>query len=104
MTWKGWVILILSVWLIISAFIPGIVTSSTGNLTNFLVVGILMLIVSFPMFKASKGVASGILIFSLWLIISAFISGITGSKGAAMTNALVVGIITLILSFFNKKA
>lgn len=104
MTWKDWTVLILSVWLIVSAFIPGIVNSSTGNLTNFLIVGILMLFVSFPMFKGSKGVAYGVLIFSLWLIISAFISGITGSKGAAMTNALVVGIITLILSFYDKKA
>ncbi|MBB6063347.1 hypothetical protein HNP65_001817 [Thermosipho japonicus] len=102
MTWKGWTVLILSLWLIISAFIPGITGSSTGNLVNFLIVGIIMLVVSFPMFRGSRGIATTVLIFSVWLIISAFISGITGSKGGALTNYLIVGIVTLISSIFYR--
>jgi hypothetical protein len=43
------------------------------------------------------------LLLGIWLIIAAFIPGITGSKGAALANGLVVGIIALILAFFDRK-
>jgi len=43
MSWKGWVTLLVAIWLVISAFIPGIVDSQGANLANFLIVGILFL-------------------------------------------------------------
>jgi len=44
MSWKGWVTLLVAIWLVISAFIPGIVDSQGANLANFLIVGILFLL------------------------------------------------------------
>ncbi|HDG61525.1 MAG TPA: hypothetical protein ENG15_00790, partial [Thermotoga sp.] len=53
----------------------------------------------------SKNKAIGwiVLLVGIWLIISALIPGITGSKAGAMTNGLIFGILNLILSFFMKK-
>ncbi|HEW92523.1 MAG TPA: hypothetical protein ENF81_08280 [Thermotogaceae bacterium] len=103
MSWKGWLVLIVAIWLIVASFIPGIVGSKVGNITDFLIVGILFLIASIPMLKTSK-VGWVILLISIWLLISAIIPGITGSKGGAMANGLIFGILAAILAFFDKKA
>ncbi|WP_206076353.1 SPW repeat domain-containing protein [Marinitoga lauensis] len=74
MTWKGWTVLIFAVWLIIAAFIPGVVGSSSANLTNFLISGIVFIAAGLPMLKnANKTAAWIILISGVWLLISAFI-------------------------------
>lgn len=104
MTWKGWTVLIFAVWLIIAAFIPGIVSSSGGNLANFLIAGIVFVAAGIPMLKNAKTAAWIILISGIWLIIAAFIPGITGSKAGAMTNYLIFGILTAIFAFFDKKS
>ncbi len=105
MSWRGWVTLIFSIWLIIASLIPGIVSHKGANIADFLIVGLIFLIVGIVTVKSdeSKGIGWVTLIIGIWLIISALIPGITGSKGGSMANGLIFGIITLILSFFNKK-
>lgn len=104
MTWKGWTVLIFSIWLIIAAFIPGIVNSSSANLANFLIAGIVFIAAGLPMLRNSKTAGWIILLSGIWLLISAFIPGITGSKGGAMTNNLIFGILAAIFAFFDKKS
>ena len=47
----GWIVLLVGIWLIISALIPGITESKAGAMTNGLIFGILALILSFFMKK-----------------------------------------------------
>ncbi len=126
MSWKGWVVLIVAIWLIIGAFISGFtgggqaaanntqsatntnVNSGSGNhvfsLVNFLIVGIIFVIMGIFMLSSSKTAGWIILLSGIWLIISAFIPGITRSGGASLANGLIFGILTFILAFFDKKA
>ncbi|MCD6551707.1 SPW repeat protein [Thermotoga sp.] len=103
MSAKGWIILILAIWLIVSVLIPGISGSKGANLANFLIVGIIFLITGAVSLKDVKIAAWIVLLSGIWLIISAFIPGITGSKGAAITNGIIFGILNLIFSFYLKK-
>jgi len=103
MSWKGWLTLIVAIWLIIASFIPGIVGSKGANLADFLIVGILFLVAGILMLSTSKTAGWIILLTGIWLVISAFIPGITGSKNAALANGLIFGIIALIFAFFERK-
>ena len=103
MTWRGWLALIFSLWLIVASLIPGIVGSKAANLTDFLIVGIVLLIVGIFMLGTSKVAGWIELLVGIWLIIAAFIPGITGTKGAALGNGLTFGIVGLIFSFFDRK-
>ena len=103
MTWKGWTALIFSIWLIIASFIPAIVGSKVANLTDFLIVGLVLLGVGIPMLKTSKVAGWTELLVGIWLVISAFIPALTASKGGALANGLIFGIIALIFAFFDKK-
>lgn len=103
MSWKGWLTLVVAIWLIVASFIPGITGSKGANLANFLIVGILFLIPGILMLSTSKLAGWIITLTGIWVIISAFIPGITGSKGAALANGLIFGILALIFSFFEKK-
>ena len=103
MSWQGWLTLIFSIWLIIASFIPGITGSKVANITDFIVVGIVLLITGSTFMSRSKAISWSVLLIGIWLIISAFIPGITGSKVGALTNGLIFGILSLILSFFMKK-
>ncbi len=103
MGWKGWTILILSIWLIIASFIPAIIGSKVANLTDFLIVGLVILIAGIFMLKTSKVGGWIELIVGIWLVISAFIPPIIGSKVGALVNGLIFGIIALIFAFFDKK-
>ncbi len=103
MSWKGWVALILGIWLVVAAFIPGMV--GIGNLVNDLVVGIVIAVVGFMMIpsgSAWQGWLIG-LIGGVWMIIAAFIPTITGSYTANLWNDLVVGILVVIFSLFERK-
>ncbi|AJG40666.1 MULTISPECIES: SPW repeat domain-containing protein [Thermotoga] len=103
MTVKGWITLIFAIWLIVSVLIPGISGSKGANLANFLVVGIIFLITGLTSLKDSRVPAWIVLLTGIWLIISAFIPGITGSRGAAIANGIIFGVLDLILSFYLKK-
>ncbi|MDK2785621.1 MAG: hypothetical protein PWQ80_300 [Thermotoga sp.] len=103
MTVKGWITLIFAIWLIVSVLIPGISGSKGANLANFLIVGIIFLITGLTSLKDSRVPAWIVLLTGIWLIISAFIPGITGSRGAAIANGIIFGVLDLILSFYLKK-
>ncbi len=103
MSWRGWLTLIFAIWLIVASFIPGITGSKTANLVDFLIVGIVFLIAGASMLPTSKLGGWVVLLSGIWLIISAFIPGITGSKGGSITNGLIFGIIGLIFAFFDRK-
>jgi len=104
MGWKGWLTLIFALWLIIASFIPAITGSKAGNIADFIIVGIVFLITGSLMLKTSKIGGWVLLLSGIWLLISAFIPGIVGSKAGAMTNGLIFGIIGLIFAFFDKKS
>jgi len=103
MSWKGWLTLIFAIWLIVASLIPGIVSHKGANLADFLIVGIVFLITGIFMLKGPKVAGWIVLISGVWLIISAFIPGITGSKVGSMVNGLIFGIIALIFAFFDRK-
>jgi hypothetical protein len=125
MSWRGWVVFIVAVWLIIGAFISGftgngqVVTNNTqsatstnvasgnGNylfsLTNFVIVGIIFATMGIFMFASSKAAAWITLLSGIWLIIAAFIPAITKSGSLSLTNGLIFGILTLTFSFFDRK-
>ena len=103
MSWQGWLTLIFAIWLVIASLIPGIVGSKVANIVDFLIVGIVFLITGATTIPKSKAMGWIVLLVGIWLIISALIPGITGSKTGAMTNGLIFGILALILSFFMKK-
>ncbi len=104
MSWKGWTVLILSIWLIVASFIPAITGSKAANLADFLIVGLVILIAGIFMLKTSKVAGWIELIVGIWLVISAFIPPIIGSKGGALANGLIFGIIALIFAFFDRKS
>jgi len=103
MSWQGWLTLIFAIWLVIASLIPGIAGSKVANIVDFLIVGIVFLITGATTIPKSKAMGWIVLLVGIWLIISALIPGITGSKTGAMTNGLIFGILALILSFFMKK-
>ncbi|ACM22721.1 Putative uncharacterized protein [Thermotoga neapolitana DSM 4359] len=65
--------------------------------------GIIFLITGLTSLKDSRVPAWIVLLTGIWLIISAFIPGITGSRGAAIANGIIFGVLDLILSFYLKK-
>jgi len=128
MSWKGWTVLVIAVWLIIAAFISGFsggngavannttenstnTTATKGNmnsvnlfsLTNFIIVGIIFATMGLFMFSSSKVAAWITLLSGIWLIIISFIPAITSSSSASLTNGLIFGILVLIFSFFDRR-
>ncbi len=102
MSWKGWTALILGIWFIIAAFIPGMV--GTGNLANDLIVGIILAIVGFMMIPTGSSWQGWIigLLGGIWMIVAAFIPQIVNHYTPNMTNDLIVGIIVVIIALFEK--
>ena len=125
MTWKGWTVLIIAIWLIVAAIIaafigtapaansensaatsttvPQVYAGKTFNLTNFLIVGIIFAAIGSFMLSESKVAAWVTLLSGAWLIIAAFIPAITASKAGAVTNGIIFGGLVLLFSFFDKK-
>ncbi len=103
MSWQAWLTLIFAIWLVIASLIPGIVGTQGANIANFIVVGIVFIITGATTISKSRTIGWIVLLIGIWLVISACIPGITGSKAGAMTDGLIFGILTLILSFFMKK-
>ena len=102
MSWKGWVTLIAGIWLVVAAFIPGML--GTGNLVNDLIVGIIVAIVVFMMIPSGSAWQGWVIGLSgVWMIIAAFIPQITQSYTGNMTNDLVFGILVLIISLFERS-
>lgn len=103
MSWKGIIAIILGIWFIIAGFIPAMV--GQGNFLNSLIVGIILAVIGFmmvPSGAAWQGWAVAI-IGGVWMIISSFISAITGNGTASMINYLIVGIIVIIVSLFERS-
>ena len=101
MSWKGWVTLIVAMWLIIAAFIPGITGHYGANLANDLIVGIIFAVLGFMMLPAgNKWQGWTIGISGIWMIIASFIPL---GKAGNLWNDLIFGLIVLIVSFFEKK-
>ncbi len=103
MSWKGIIAIILGIWFIVAAFIPTLV--GQGNLVNSLIVGIILAVVGFMMVPSGAVWQGWIVavIGGVWMIISSFIPAITGSGTASMVNYLVVGIIVIIVSLFERS-
>ena len=93
--WQAWVNGLLGVWVFIAAFLS---FSSTGNLWNDLLVGIVAAIVGFLMVKEKpwQGWLTGLL--GLWLIVAAFIPSLVTHTGN-MFNGVIVGVLLMIGGF-----
>lgn len=92
--WQNWINLTLGVWLIIAAFVPGITASQGASLWNDLVVGIVVLLVA--IWAALQNRQSLCWLNALaggWLLISAFIPGITAVQSGNLWNDLIIGIV-----------
>ncbi len=102
MSWKGWTALILGIWFVVAAFIPGMV--GTPSLVSDLIVGIILAIVGFMMIPSGSSWQGWIigLIGGIWMIVAAFIPQIVNHYTPNMTNALIVGIIVIIISLFER--
>ncbi len=104
-TWRGWTALIAGIWLIISPFLP---LGFTGNMTNDIVVGIIVAIVGFMMLPegaAWQGWIIG-LIGGVWMIIAAFIPYVSDVKTHHLhnlVNDIVIGIIIVIIALFERS-
>jgi len=94
--WQDWLNFILGLWLIVSGFIPSLLTGS-GNLWNHLIVGILILIFSIWVVK-SRWPEWINFILSIWLIIAAFIPSI--ADVTAKWNNIIVGILIVIFAIW----
>ncbi len=102
MSWKGWTSLILGIWFVVAAFIPGML--GMGNLVNDLIVGIVLAIVGFMMIpsgSAWQGWTIG-LVGGVWMIVAAFIPSIVNNYSYNMWNDLIIGIIVLIVALFER--
>jgi len=97
--WQAWTNVILGVWLVIAAFIP---MSTTANLWDNLIVGIIVAVAGFAMakVKAWQGWLAGII--GIWLVIAAFIPALLTHTGN-MWNALIAGILLLVAGYGALK-
>lgn len=94
MTWKGWLALLVSIWLIISAFVPALLAP-----WNFAIVGILFVIAGFSMIPdGSKWQGWLIGLIGIWLFIAAFIAGTH-----TLSHCLILGILVFIFSLTARK-
>ncbi len=101
MSWRGWTTFVLGVWLVIAAFIP---FGGVGILVDDLIVGILIGIIGFLMIpEGSKWQGWIIGLAGIWMIISPFIPRMSAYT-ANLTNDLVIGIIVLLISLFERSS
>jgi len=100
MSWQAWTNGILGIWLFIAAFLN---FSTTGNLWDNLIVGVIAAIAGFTMIKEHswQGWTAGIL--GVWLIISAFTPALQTHTGN-MWNDSIVGILLMIAGFGAYKS
>lgn len=93
--WQAWTNGILGIWLFLAAFFN---FSSTGNIWDDVVVGIIAAIAGFAMTneKPWQGWLSGIV--GIWLIIAAFIPSLVTGAGNQW-NAVISGILLMIGGF-----
>ena len=99
--WQNWTNIVLGIWLIIAAFIPTITASQGASLWNALIVGIIALLVAIWAVLVNKqslcwlnALAGG------WLLISAFIPGITAVQIGNLWNDLIVGLVIALVGFW----
>jgi uncharacterized membrane protein len=101
----GWINLLVGVWLIIAAFaVRGGATSSVITI-NESVLGILLIASSVWIMTAAAppaGAAWFQMICGLWLIISPFLLRY-GAARNAMTNAVVMGIVAIVVALVESR-
>ncbi len=76
--WQDWINTLLGIWLIIAGFIPSITTNRGASFWNYIIVGIIVLILAVWVAK-SRWPEWINAILGIWLIISAFIPSLVGS-------------------------
>ncbi len=93
--WQAWTNGIIGIWLFIAAFLN---FSSTGNVWDDILVGIVAAVVGFAMVKEKpwQGWLTGLV--GIWLIIAAFIPSLVIGAGNEW-NAVISGILLMIGGF-----
>ena len=97
--WQDPINAILGIWLIISPWALGF-SGETAAMTNFVIVGILLLLVSLAATYAAKPWEEWAeFVLGIWMLISPWIVRYS-TVSSAKTDAVVIGIVTLILGFW----
>ena len=95
--WQAWVNAIQGLWFIVAAFI--IAGIKTANITNNLIIGIILLILSIWAAVRYKGWKTWVVaLIGVWIIIAGF--WFPGSYVATMGNDVVAGVAIIILSLW----
>jgi hypothetical protein len=99
--WQGWLILITGLWLLFGAGIMNVNIESDGYGVDYLLTGILALVLGLWAFlqpvKGLLKVLFGVTgILGIWLGLSAFISALQGTL-----NYIILGIILIVLGFWT---
>lgn len=98
----SWVTAILGIWTGISPFIFGY-SNVTMALWDFVIVGLALLVLGvIAALSDNPGTKRGLdwvnAIIGLWLLVSPFVLGFSSFVGSAQTDAIIVGIVVIILN------
>lgn len=95
--WQAWINAILGLWFIVAAFI--IAGSRTANITNGLVIGVVLLILGICAAVSYTGWKNWVVaIIGVWMVVSGF--WFPSSHVATLTNDIVAGAVIIILSLW----
>ena len=95
--WQEWICGLIGIWLIVASFT--IAGSRTGNLTNDLLVGIVLLILGIWAAVADKKWQSWVIaVVGAWMIVAGF--WFPASHGGNIANYLIAGAVTAIAGFW----
>lgn len=84
-SWQGWTIAALGLWLITAAFLK---FDSTANLWNNLLVGLIVAIIGYTILKQKKWSSWTCMIMGGWMILAAFIPSLTIDEGYVWNDAI----------------
>lgn len=107
MKWASWVSVLLAIWLIVAPFVVGYHLVSAAAATEDVVMGMLILAVALWTALAAAppaGASWVVFLFGLWVIVAPFAIGYNLMSTSAMTNDVVVGIVTLIMGVLRAIA
>ena len=97
--WQGWINGIGGVWLIVSAFI--VAGSKTGDLTNGLITGIVLLVLGLWAGVSHKSWQEWIIaIVGAWMIVAGF--WFPASYSGNMANNIIAGIVVVIAGLWSS--
>lgn len=93
--WQSWINGLLGLWLVVAAFLG---FSHIGNLVNYLIVGLAVVIVSLALLKEKPWQAWIALILGIWMVASSLVLPLHRGAGYVY-NDLLTGLVIAIVGF-----